>query len=148
MVRAAVAALPEAGVSVLRCAPWYLSAPVPPSDQPWYVNGVAEVAFDGPPEELLARLHAIEAAMGRRRDGTVNAARPLDLDLLDFHGMIRAADPILPHPRLHERAFVLLPLADLTPNWCHPVSRRSVADLIAALGPLDGIKRESADDAF
>jgi len=147
-VEAALAALPAAGIKVLACSPWYRSAPVPPSDQPWFVNGVARVAFDGGgPVELLTRLHAIEAAFGRRRDGTSNAARPLDLDLLDFDGMQldgMALDggPVLPHPRMTDRAFVLVPLADVAPDWCHPVSGRPITALVADLGPLDGMERD------
>jgi len=142
MVEAALAALPGVGITVMRRSPWYLSAPVPPSAQPWFVNGVAEVGFSGEPPDLMARLHTVEASLGRHRDGTVNAARTLDLDLLDMNGVTRAADPVLPHPRLHQRAFVLLPLADVAPAWRHPTTGRPVADLIAALGSLDGIRRE------
>jgi len=104
---------------------------------------VARVTFDGGgPVELLTRLHAIEAAFGRRRDGTSNAARTLDLDLLDFDGMQLDGRPVLPHPRMTDRAFVLVPLADVAPDWRHPVSGRSIADLVADLGPLDGMERE------
>ncbi|MBB4267671.1 2-amino-4-hydroxy-6-hydroxymethyldihydropteridine diphosphokinase [Roseospira visakhapatnamensis] len=142
---AALARLPAMGVTVARRSPWYRSAPVPPSDQPWFVNGVAEVRFDGPPEALMDRLHMVEADFGRRRDGTLNAARALDLDLLDVDGMTRAAGPVLPHPRLHQRAFVLLPLADVAPAWRHPILGQSVTALIAALGPLDGIMRDPDD---
>ncbi len=138
MVEAALDAMPAYGLRVVACSPWYKSAPVPPSDQPWYVNGVARVvaasaALKTDPGALLGRLHAIEAAFGRRRDGTRNAARGLDLDLLDVDGLVRACDPVLPHPRLSERAFVLRPLADLAPEWRHPVSGRSAAALLAAM---------------
>ncbi|MQX36680.1 2-amino-4-hydroxy-6-hydroxymethyldihydropteridine diphosphokinase [Roseospira navarrensis] len=147
-VTAALEALPAQGIRVVACSAWYRSAPVPPSDQPWFVNGVARVA--GPPDltpaDLLARLHAVEAAFGRRRDGTRNAARTLDLDLLDVEGrVLREGAPLLPHPRLTERAFVLLPLADVAPDWRHPVTGRSVSALIADLGPLTGIERMAAD---
>ncbi len=119
---------------------WYRTTPVPVSDQPDFVNGVAEIetALDAP--SLLAALHAIEAEFGRRR-GAINAARPLDLDLLDFHGLVRAADPVLPHPRLAERAFVLFPLRDVAPGWIHPVSGLGIDALIAALPPGQGIHR-------
>lgn len=145
MVEAALTTLPEVGVTVVRRSPWYLSAPVPPSDQPWFVNGVAMVGFSGPPSDLMARLHAVEASLGRHRDGTANAARTLDLDLLDMNGLTRAADPTLPHPRLHQRAFVLRPLADVAPAWRHPVSGRPVAELLEALGPITGLRRDPED---
>ena len=140
-LEAALAELSRRGVGTVRMSPWYRTAPVPAaSDQPWYVNGVAEVASDLPADALLAELHAVEAAFGRTRTAP-NAARPVDLDLLDFHGEIAAGGPgraTLPHPRMSDRAFVLFPLADLAPEWRHPVSGRSVRALIEAL-PADQI---------
>src|SRR4029079_381162 len=108
---------------------------VPPSDQPNYVNGVARLqrtpGTELSPENLLASLQAIEARFGRRRS-EANAARTLDLDLIDLDGLVRdAPDPILPHPRTHQRAFVLLPLLDVAPDWHHPASGRSGRALLA-----------------
>jgi len=139
-LEAALVELARRGVRTVRVSPWYRTAPVPASDQPWYVNAVAEVASDLPADALLAELHAVEAAFGRART-VPNAARPVDLDLLDFHGEIAAGGPgraTLPHPRMTDRAFVLLPLADLAPEWRHPVSGLSVGTLIEAL-PADQI---------
>lgn len=114
---------------------WYQTAPLPPSGQPPYVNGVVRLEGTADPAWLLARLHAIEALGGRVR-GARNAARTLDLDLIDMDGRTREApDPVLPHPRAHERAFVLVPLADVAPGWVHPRLGRSVTALIAALPP-------------
>jgi 2-amino-4-hydroxy-6-hydroxymethyldihydropteridine diphosphokinase len=131
---AALQALAEAGVALERRSPWYRSAPVPAGDQPWYVNGVAAVATKLPPVELLALLHRVEARFGRTRR-TPNEARPLDLDILDYHGLVRETPPVLPHPRLHLRGFVLLPLGDVAPLWRHPVSGEGLAQLIARLPP-------------
>ena len=133
---AALAALEKAGVRVLARSPWYASAPVPPSDQPEFVNGVAEVATRRSPEELLSLMHRIEANFGRVR-GRPNAARTLDLDLLSYGEARRPGPdgPILPHPRLHERAFVLYPLRDVAPDWRHPGFGVGIAELIAALPP-------------
>jgi 2-amino-4-hydroxy-6-hydroxymethyldihydropteridine diphosphokinase len=125
------------GVQIRRLSPWYRTAPVPPSGQPWYVNAVAEVASDLSADALLAELHAVEAEFGRRRT-VPNAARPIDLDLLDYHGEIAPGGPgraTLPHPRMIGRAFVLRPLADLAPGWRHPVTGQPIAELLAALPP-------------
>jgi 2-amino-4-hydroxy-6-hydroxymethyldihydropteridine diphosphokinase len=139
---AALAALEAAGVSVLARSPWYATTPVPPSDQPEFVNGLVQVATRLRPEDLLALLHRVEADFGRIR-GRPNEARTLDLDLLTYGQERRtgADGPILPHPRLHERAFVLLPLRDLAPRWRHPTLGRGVADLIAALPPGQACRR-------
>lgn len=122
------------GIRVVRVSRYYASAPVPASDQPWFVNAAAEIESALPPADLLARLHEIEAAFGRRR-GEANAARSLDLDLLAYGDEIAATGEAvqLPHPRLAERAFVLLPLHDLVPDWRHPVSGRTVREMLAEL---------------
>ncbi len=136
-LEAALAALGERGVQTVRLSPWYRTAPVPPSDQPWFVNAVAEVASALPADALLAELHAVEAAFGRART-VPNAARPIDLDLLDYRGEIAPGGPgraTLPHPRMAGRAFVLRPLADLVPDWRHPVTGQPIAELLAALPP-------------
>ena len=129
--RQAVAALEAAtGLLVTRVSRWYRSAPVPPSGQPDFVNGVVRLAGTIAPETLLARLQRMEALAGRVR-GEVNAARVLDLDIIALGDLVRATpDPVLPHPRAHLRAFVLAPLADVAPDWRHPVSGRSVHDLL------------------
>jgi len=139
-LEAALGELGHRGVQTLRLSPWYRTAPVPASDQPWYVNAVAEVASELPADALLAELHAVEAEFGRRRT-VPNAARPIDLDLLDYHGEIAPSGPgraILPHPRMIGRAFVLRPLADLAPGWRHPVTGQSIGELLAAL-PVDQV---------
>lgn len=135
-LEAALAALGEAGVGIAARSRWYRSAPVPASDQPWFVNGVARVATSLDPEPLLLLLHQIEARFGRRRRHA-NEARPLDLDLLAYHDLTRdgPTPPLLPHPRLHQRAFVLRPLAEVAPGWRHPRLGVAVEALIAALPP-------------
>lgn len=115
----ALAALP--GLHLEAVSAWYKTAPVPPSGQPHYVNGVVRLSGTArSPEALLAALQAVEARFGRVR-GEPNAARTLDLDLIDMDGILRAApDPILPHPRAHLRTFVLRPLLDVAPDWVCP----------------------------
>lgn len=137
-LRAALDRLNEAGVTTLRRSRFWHSAPVPVSDQPWYVNAVAAVETDFAPEPLLALLHRIEEAFGRVRS-VVNAPRLIDLDLLAYGREIRGEGaPILPHPRLHQRAFVLRPLADVAPSWIHPLSGRTLAEMIEDL-PRDQV---------
>lgn len=139
-LEAALAELGRRGVAVRRISPWYRTAPVPAADQPWYVNAVAEVETDLAADALLACLHEVENAFGRVRS-VPNAARLIDLDLIDFHGEISAGGPgraILPHPRMTERAFVLRPLADLAPDWRHPRTGATVSALLAAL-PADQV---------
>jgi 2-amino-4-hydroxy-6-hydroxymethyldihydropteridine diphosphokinase len=114
---------------------WYRTAPVPVSDQPDFINGVASLSGTLDPAALLALLHAIEAETGRVRS-VPNAARVLDLDLLAVADLI-VDDPalILPHPRLAERAFVLYPLCDVAPSWRHPLLGRTALELRDALPP-------------
>lgn len=121
------------GLRLRALSRWYVTAPIPASDQPDYVNGVAHLQGIADPVELLAALQAIEAVAGRRL-GARNAARSLDLDIIAIDGMVRDyPDLVLPHPRAHERAFVLLPLGDVAPGWVHPRLGRPLGHLIAAL---------------
>jgi 2-amino-4-hydroxy-6-hydroxymethyldihydropteridine diphosphokinase len=114
-----------------RCSSWYRSAPVDASG-PDFVNAVVELETTLAPDELLERLRAIERQHGRERSHR-NAPRTLDLDLL-LYGDAHIATPALtvPHPRLHERAFVLAPLAELWPDGMVP-GRGSVTELLAAV---------------
>ena len=135
---AALTVLDDQGVRPVAWSRWYRSAPVPPAEGPWFVNGVVRVETTLSPVPLMARLLAIEAAFGRTRS-VAGAARPLDLDLLDYDGQVihHEGDDgpalILPHPRLAERAFVLAPLIEVVPAWRHPVTGASAASLLAAV---------------
>jgi 2-amino-4-hydroxy-6-hydroxymethyldihydropteridine diphosphokinase len=143
VLEAALEELGRRGVAVRRVSPWYRTAPVPASDQPWYVNAVAEVATDLGADRLLGLLHEVEAAFGRVRS-VPNAARLIDLDLLDYHGELAAGGPgkaTLPHPRLEGRAFVIRPLADLAPTWRHPRTGASIQALLAGLPANQVIER-------
>ena len=138
-LEAALARLAAAGVRIVRRSRLYRSPAWPNPADPEFVNAVAEVETALTAAALLALLHETEAALGRAR-AAPNAPRAIDLDLLDYRGAVAAGPPALPHPRLHRRAFVLLPLAEIAPGWRHPVSRRAIGDLIAALGPETAAK--------
>ncbi len=115
----------------------YQSEPVPPSDQPLYINGVAMVTTAIAPEALLALLLEIERNFGRERS-VANAARTLDLDLIaQGDRQIETSDLILPHPRMQVRGFVLKPLCDLAPNWQHPSLGVTAAELLSAVDISD-----------
>ena len=124
-----------AGLHVVAVSPWYRSRPIPPSGQPPYVNGVARLEGEIDPAHLLQTLHEIEAAQGRER--TVrDAARTLDLDIVAIDALVRTTpDPILPHPRMHERAFVLRPLLDVAHDWRHPIIGLTARALLRRLPP-------------
>ena len=108
---------------------WYESAPVPASDQPPFVNGVTLLSGAADPHALLAALHGIEAEADRIRT-VPNAARTLDLDLIGMDGLMLDGPLRLPHPRAAERAFVLVPLCDVAPDWQHPRLARMAAELL------------------
>jgi len=131
-LKAALHAISGGGARVADLSRFYRSAPVPPSGQPDYVNAVARVETGLDAAELLGLLHRVEAGFGRVRR-LRNDARPLDLDLIAYGNEIRTGSPELPHPRMADRAFVLLPLADIAPDWRHPVTGTPLADLIARL---------------
>lgn len=140
---AAVGALSAALGAVVGQSRWFESEPVPKSDQPWFVNGVVRIRTEQSPEAVLAALHRIEADFGRVRRVRWEA-RLLDLDLLAADGIVQDGPPALPHPRLHQRRFVLLPLLDVAPHWRHPVLNQTVTEMLAALAdsyvvrPLQG----------
>jgi 2-amino-4-hydroxy-6-hydroxymethyldihydropteridine diphosphokinase len=141
LAAAGLDALP--GLRLRALSRWYLTTPVPPSGQPPYINAVAFLQVEPgtakpDPGVLLATLQAMEIASGRIR-ADANAARTLDLDIIAMGKggqLVRTApDPVLPHPRAHERAFVLVPLLDVAPDWIHPVLQRSARDLLRDVPP-------------
>ncbi len=133
-LEAALDRLAVHGVRILRRSRFWRTRPVPISDQPWFVNAVAAVETNLSAAELLDLLHRIEDSFGRTRT-VLNAARVLDLDLLAYGRTVLAAPPrpLVPHPRLAGRAFVLLPIRDIAPAWVHPVSGATLDAMIGAL---------------
>jgi 2-amino-4-hydroxy-6-hydroxymethyldihydropteridine diphosphokinase len=118
---AAAGRLPEVGFTVKAVSRWWCSAAWPDPNDPPFLNGVVLATTDLEPEQALRALHGIEAAFGRDR-GKPNAPRTLDLDLIALGRTVLDGPPlILPHPRAAERLFVMGPLAELLPDWVHPV---------------------------
>ena len=141
VVRSAAASLERFGP--VRLSPLYESPSWPDPSKPPYVNAVAVLVSGLSPEALLAACQAIEAAFGRRRDpADRNAPRTLDLDVLDAGGTIRGdAALTLPHPRLAERAFVLLPLRDVAPGWRHPLDGRTPSEMLGEAENVASVRR-------
>jgi 2-amino-4-hydroxy-6-hydroxymethyldihydropteridine diphosphokinase len=134
-LRAAIERLSAADIPVLRESPVYETEPVGYTEQRWFLNMVVEAETGLFPMQLLTRTGKIERALGRVR-GMANGPRTIDIDILLYgKAVVRAPRLEIPHPRMHERRFVLAPLADLAPDLRHPVTRKSVRQLLEAAPP-------------
>ncbi len=122
------------GVSVLRVSRFMLTEPVGPP-QGWYLNAVAMLAVELTPTALLARLQSIETALGRDRSREVRwGPRTCDLDIELFDDLVMDTETLtIPHPRMHEREFVLRPLVEIAPHALHPTLGKTAAELLAEL---------------
>jgi 2-amino-4-hydroxy-6-hydroxymethyldihydropteridine diphosphokinase len=150
VLRAALGQFPLHGLEPVRVSPFYRTPAVGPYAQPDFINAVAEVEAALPPEALLAQLHRIEQALGRER-AVRWEERIIDLDLLAFDDLVvspagggpKPGEPWkprpleLPHSGLAQRAFVLVPLADIAPDWRHPVLGLTARELLGRLDPAD-----------
>jgi 2-amino-4-hydroxy-6-hydroxymethyldihydropteridine diphosphokinase len=132
LLDAAVEALASEGLKVVARSSWWTSAAWPDPIAPAYLNGIVLVETMLAAGEILAALHRIEALFGRMR-GETNAPRTLDLDLIAHGRAVTQAGVVVPHPRAHERLFVMGPLAEIAPDWRHPVSGRTAAELVATV---------------
>jgi len=138
---AAMVALEAEGIQIAARSAWYQTEPIPRSEQPWFVNAVVSLITGLAARDLLAVLQVVEGQFGRVR-GKRNAARVLDLDLLDYQGqVIDTASLVLPHPRLHQRRFVLVPLAEIAPDWRHPLSGLTAEQLLSRLAAKQPVER-------
>ncbi len=129
----AIALLEEAGVKVLRRSSIYETEPQDVRDQPWFLNLVVEAETELFPKQLLSRARKIEQQLGRKRIQP-KGPRTIDIDILLYGtAVIEMEELTVPHPRLAERRFVLAPLAELAPELRHPVTRRSVREMLSAI---------------
>jgi 2-amino-4-hydroxy-6-hydroxymethyldihydropteridine diphosphokinase len=133
-IRAALVELGARHISIQRTSSLYRTPAWPDPNDPPYVNAVVRAETTMLSRELMNVLHDTETAFGRTRSAR-NAPRTLDLDLIDFDAIVDPGPPELPHPRAANRAFVLVPLADVAPEWRHPVLGKTVNALISALPP-------------
>ena len=131
----AIRAMSEiAGVTVIRVSSFYETAPMPPASGDWFVNGVISVQTQLKPEALLLELRQIERSMGRATERARGSDRNIDLDLLLVGSqVVEQPDLTLPHPRLHQRRFVLAPLCELDPDFRHPVFGVTMRQLLERL---------------
>lgn len=131
--------------SVEAISPVFETDPVGFAAQLSFLNAVARVETSLPAPALMGQLLAIEAELGRERSFP-NAPRTMDLDLLFYDDLIVDTTLlVLPHPRLHERAFVLVPLATVAPNLVHPRLGKTVATLLAEMGSTAGVHPTDAE---
>jgi len=140
-VREAIKRLDGTETRVVKASRLLLSKPVGPIEQDDYINGAAILETSLNPEALMKHLHDLELEADRRR--TVRwAPRTLDIDLLDYNGIIRKGDGVadghqkplnLPHPAIAERGFVLAPVCEIAPDWRHPVTSRTAAEMLIDL---------------
>lgn len=132
LLERALARLAASGLRLLRVSSVWETEPLERRGQPWFLNLVVEAETDLFPRMLLARLQRIERELGRRRLAR-KGPRPIDIDLLLYgEAVVHAPDLDVPHPRMAERRFVLEPLAELAPDLRHPISRRTVREMLEA----------------
>jgi 2-amino-4-hydroxy-6-hydroxymethyldihydropteridine diphosphokinase len=131
-------------VNICKISSWYKSEPIPVSNQPWFINGVIEISTDKSSLDLLEFILSIEEVSGRVREKK-NEARILDLDIIDYKKKILYIKNklIIPHPKMHERSFVLQPLSELNPKWMHPIKKKGIKELIRNLNDKQKISKIS-----
>lgn len=126
-------------VDIKKISSYYETEPVGYADQPRFLNAVCEAGTCLSPGELLAVLKDIETNLGRERT-FANGPRAIDIDIL-FYGdwIVRSPKLIIPHPRLQERAFVLVPLGEIAANLTHPITGKRVSEMLRELGRMEGV---------
>jgi 2-amino-4-hydroxy-6-hydroxymethyldihydropteridine diphosphokinase len=148
-IRQALERLAAAGVKARRRSRLYETEPVGTSAQRWFVNCVVEVGTELMPLALLRTLKRIERTFGRATTAGPNpSARRIDIDILLYgEHVVRLPELTIPHPRLAERRFVLEPLRELAPEWRHPLTRQTAAEMLAQLQDRAAVRRLRGESA-
>jgi 2-amino-4-hydroxy-6-hydroxymethyldihydropteridine diphosphokinase len=136
----AIAALAEHGVNVIQESPLYETEPVDTSSKTWFLNCVIEAETKLLPPQLMHTLLDIERSLGRRRR-VLRGPRVIDMDILLYDDRVVRTDPlVIPHPRMAERRFVLVPFAEIAPEARHPVFKKTIAELLAEVPDRSEVK--------
>jgi 2-amino-4-hydroxy-6-hydroxymethyldihydropteridine diphosphokinase len=126
---------------VIAASSFYETEPVEFTEQPWFLNGVLALETNQTPHELMAAILRIEEEMGRRRVQK-KGPRSIDIDILLFDDMIvDSKDLTIPHPAMHQRRFVLEPLAEIAPEVLHPLLKKTIRELRDALPPGQAVRK-------
>lgn len=146
-IHRALDALGSEGIEVRRVSSFYRTEPVDVKRQPWFVNCVAEVATDQFPLQLLKTLQRIERDLGRRR--TINKGpRTIDIDILLYeNAVVHSAALTIPHERMADRRFVLIPLCELAGNLRHPATQRTILEMLNETADTSQVIRIKPEDA-
>jgi len=145
-LRRALSELVVRGVEVPLRSSLYQTEPVETLNPEWFVNAAAAVRFDGNPTQFFEVCRSVEAARGRER-GERNAPRTLDIDILMLEDVVLSTPAlIVPHPRFHQRRFVLEPMVEIAPDAFHPVLERTMRDLLEDCRDVSEVVR--LEDAF
>jgi 2-amino-4-hydroxy-6-hydroxymethyldihydropteridine diphosphokinase len=133
ILRRAIGCLDSFGCRLISASAFVRTSPYGKTDQPDFLNAVAWITTRKTPEALLDYLQSIERQAGRRHAERWGP-RPLDLDILDFNGIVRdTPPPVLPHPGIPHRPFVLRPIAEIAPRWRHPILGRTAEQMLEPL---------------
>ena len=133
VLRRAIRSLDTVGCHLISASSLVRTSPYGKTDQPNFLNAVARIATRMTPEALLDYLQSMEKQAGRSRSERWGP-RSLDLDILDFNGIVRdAPSPVLPHPGIPDRPFVLRPIVEIAPRWRHPVLGKTAAQMLERL---------------